>query len=68
MNPAAPARMIRAQRHSLATPLIAFTPLSEKEMSLANENLSGELLTKPISARRLRELLVRHLSGQLAKA
>ena len=52
MNPAAPARMIRAQRHNLATPLIAFTPLSGKEMSLANENLSGELLTKPISARR----------------
>ena len=68
MNGVATARMIRAQRHNRATSLIAFTPLSEKTIPVANRNLSDAFLIKPIASHRPLELAFGHVSGRLAKA
>jgi len=64
----AAARMIRAQGRNQATPLIAFTAISERDISEEEAGLFDGILTKPISPRRLQELLIRHAPARLAKA
>ncbi len=61
------ARMIRAQGRNQATPLIAFTALSERDFAGEDAGLFDDVLTKPISPRGLLELLLRHRSGQVAQ-